>query len=579
LGEDYLLNRRNLLKGLAASGVLSLAGCQSIGNSEDPSGNPSDTEPTPTASPDQAPEIISQSAQPQDNGRTLLVGMEAEDDEGMEYAAIRYGGSQEERTDIEGRRIDMNGELTELEDTELSDKPGQVLYLARDTAGQETRVEVSPDETAPELLNFSVQPTDNAGEISLLLEGRDNVGIEEVQLLLGGDPQLQENFSGRKEQSIDRQVTVPEGARFQQNNVTASIEDWNGNSTESEAETYIRKYDVLEDTRFDIGAETFSLGQRMFANCLSGIEATPELGVEEYGSPPTTFTSTRHIDQMTGFGVNRVNLTFGTGLSKPNIRNFLESPIIDHIDVSAEYSIKNDRTWSEDVESWKNDIVEPHMDFIHENILSRDNAATYEGRPLFTVSNAAGGWLPEPQRRRIKEEWGGYESFIDDIRNLLSVDGKDPFIIGTFGGWGLADYSNEYARTLAAQMDAVRNEKIVTFHDDNRGGWSDTLQLAEDSYGGHREFAEENGLEFVPLTGPGFDDRANTCWGPNRLVPRSQSGFENLLLLAEEYATINQIDIATWNDWTEGTQIEPGSYRGNDYDTGYLEIIEEFQKN
>jgi hypothetical protein len=334
----------------------------------------------------------------------------------------------------------------------------------------------------------------------------------------------------------------------------------------------------MENTRLDVGAETFSLGQQMFTNCLTGIETTPAVGVEDYGSPPTTVTSTRHIDQMTGFGVNRVNLTFGTGLSKPNIQQFLDSPIIDQIDVAVEYSIKNEKTWSETVDSWKNDIVEPHMEYIRENILSRDNVATYDGRPLFTVSNAAGGWLPESQRDRIKEEWGSYENFVDDIRNLLTVDGKEPFITGTFGGWGLSNYSNEDARSLASQMDAVRNQKIVTLHDDMRGEWDSTLQLAEDSYSGHQEFAKENGLDFVPLTGPGFDDRANTCWGPNRLVPRSQSGFRKLLALADEYSTTDMIDIATWNDWTEGTQIEPGSYRGNNYGNGYLELIKDFQQ-
>jgi hypothetical protein len=34
----------------------------------------------------------------------------------------------------------------------------------------------------------------------------------------------------------------------------------------------------------------------------------------------------------------------------------------------------------------------------------------------------------------------------------------------------------------------------------------------------------------------------------------------------------------TWCDWAEGTQVEPGTFRGEDYGTDYVEQIAEAQR-
>jgi hypothetical protein len=81
---------------------------------------------------------------------------------------------------------------------------------------------------------------------------------------------------------------------------------------------------------------------------------------------------------------------------------------------------------------------------------------------------------------------------------------------------------------------------------------------------------------FWPMVFPGFDDRHNEQWGQDRRIPRSTQYFRDLLQLAETYGD-GRINIYSFNEWTEGTQIEPGAFRGNDYGTDYLEIIEEFQ--
>ena len=106
----------------------------------------------------------------------------------------------------------------------------------------------------------------------------------------------------------------------------------------------------------------------------------------------------------------------------------------------------------------------------------------------------------------------------------------------------------------------------------------DYVDLLEAEMDGNHTFADRHGLEYIPVAAPGFDARNNDCWGEGRYAGRSEDLLEDMIELAEEYGTEDHIMIATWNDWVEGTQIEPGSNRsGEDYGTSYLDIIETFR--
>jgi hypothetical protein len=105
----------------------------------------------------------------------------------------------------------------------------------------------------------------------------------------------------------------------------------------------------------------------------------------------------------------------------------------------------------------------------------------------------------------------------------------------------------------------------------------ETLEWVEENWTSAREYTDANDMDLIPMVHPGFDDRGNSCWGGDRYTPRGPEYFERLLSLADEYRTTEKVYIATWNAWTEGTQIEPGSFRGTDYGTEYVEIVQEFQ--
>lgn len=582
--EAVRLSRRAILGTLGIAGPIGLAGCS--GTDEEPSETASptpDNETTTSAetdtatAPNQAPSLATATATPQENGQALDYHVIAEDDTGLQYVAVTYGDqTQEWNGDQLGRSIDKDGQLTDLGEPPEN---GQVVFTAEDSAGQQTQAQVNPDERPPEITNFQLQPTDNAGEIEAVLEGGD-VGLEELALLLDGNPQLQQDELGETDATVDTTVDVSDAATVgETNTITAQIEDWNGNTTESEAETYLRKYDVIEDTRLDIGVNYLLWAGDKFGKCID--QATPTIG--RYNDPIAPETTSKHIDQMQGHGITNVLMNFnGTEGDRQSAEQFFRSQLANDIGVRPIYSIKDYR-WGPDNQDidWKNDLVPNDMGFIRNNFLERDEVFEYEGRPVFNIWNASYFPWDDTYHNRIIEGWGGYENFTDDIRNHLQVNGKDPFIIGGVTGGGAEDAfqkSNPRVPRFLKNLDATTSWVAGgAWGKDNQATWDEVLPWLEGEYQGHREFAKKHDMEFVPMVFPGFDDRMNICWGQDRLTPRSQNHFKELLALADEYRTTNMIDIATWNDWTEGTQIEPGSFRGTDYGTEYLDIVQEFQ--
>lgn len=107
--------------------------------------------------------------------------------------------------------------------------------------------------------------------------------------------------------------------------------------------------------------------------------------------------------------------------------------------------------------------------------------------------------------------------------------------------------------------------------------WDAIRDRVESDFRDGHQYATDKDMVFVPKVFPGYDEVDGCERDGSGFIPRNQNGFQQLLELAEQYATSDRIDIATWNGWTEGHQIEPGTFRGEEYGTEYLEIIKNFQ--
>lgn len=585
--------RRMYLKRLLGGGlVTATAGCQSSGDDGEATETPSQTRPresptasptnaatdTPTATPDRSPDLPTTTATPVKNGQALEYHVIAEDDDGLQYVAVTYGDQTHEWEDLD-RTIDESGQFTDLGHPE----DGQVVYIARDTANQETRTAVTPDEEPPTLPEFQTKPTETSGEIQVLLQGQDNEGLEELALLLDGNPQLQHDGSGQNEIAVDTTIDVSDNATVgEENSLTAMLEDWNGNQVEAESDTYVRKFDKMDDTRLSFGTVyeaynwDFNEGKRLEGND----NRIPEVG--QYGRPIEEWIFNRHMDQMQGHGTNRLMLTCSgyDDVIESNER-FLDAELVNEMQIEPFYNFLKGR-WGEgypaSAESYKDDLIEPTMTWIRDNILSRENASTHNGRPVMQI------WGPnllarDYQHDKIMDEFGSYESFVDEMRTLLSVDGRDPYLVGGANWYGATGYPDR-GEEIHQQFDAVTTWTAGGAwqdNEDNETTKEEVLEYVEDNFQGHREFTDEHDMDFVPMVFPGFNETKG-----DRRHPRSPELLEELLELAEEYRTTEMVNHAAWN-WEEMTTLEPGIFNegpfgDESYGTAYLDVVKEFQQ-
>jgi hypothetical protein len=596
--DDVDRTRRDLLRVLAGTGTLAgLAGCNALGGEADtPASSESPTragvptrEPrtaattstdTATTPAHRSPVIESHAAMPERQGRRLRFTLTAEGAVDLASVTVTYG-DHEWSTEVSERRIRVEDSFTDLDESQPT--TGTVRFRVRDATGQETRVETTPDQQAPALATYSVEPTETADTVSLALTASDDVGLETFHVEHDSEPLLDRGVAGQREVTVDRTVEVsrstPGGGRA---TFAARLEDWTGNATTSQVDSYVRHHDVLEDPRLEVGAVYILWAGDKFGSCFEP-SASPQPAVGQYGDPISPAVTSRHIDQMQGVGITNVLVNFnGMPSDRDRVRQFVQSQLVSETKLRPFYTIKDYR-WEpdDDTRSWKEDLLPRDMGFLREQFLRRDNAFEYDGRPVVSIWNAARLPWADEYHHRIVDDWGDYASFVEDVRSHLRVEGTDPFIIGgVVGAAGYHGFPNDRIVDFLSELDGTSTWVASgAWGSDDRATWAEMKPWVERDFEGHRTFCENHDMEFVPMVFPGFDDRPNTCWGQDRYTPRSTDGFEALLELADEYRTADMIDVATWNDWTEGSQIEPGSFRETDYGTAYLELVEEFQQS
>lgn len=222
------------------------------------------------------------------------------------------------------------------------------------------------------------------------------------------------------------------------------------------------------------------------------------------------------------------------------------------------------------------------MRYIRDNIFSQDNVSTHGGRPVMDIWNPVWWVGYDYIRGRVMDEWGSYEALIDDIRSHLRVDGKDPFIVGGFGGWGKNYHYSTFPRNteLAKQFDGISTwVGGAAWGEDNFATQDEALSFIEENWQGHRKFVDEHDMEFIPMIFPGF----NEVKGEQRRTPRSPEFFGRLMDLADKYRTTDMVWTPPYNNWEEATHYEPGVFKPGpfgeeNYETAYLKKVKQFQQ-
>lgn len=99
-------------------------------------------------------------------------------------------------------------------------------------------------------------------------------------------------------------------------------------------------------------------------------------------------------------------------------------------------------------------------------------------------------------------------------------------------------------------------------------------------------FARKNGLLFVPSVGPGYRDTQVRPWNAKTTRERKSGKYYKVAWTTALQTSPPLISITSFNEWHEGTQIEPAvsktnkGYVYNDYSPGepdfYLNLTRQF---
>lgn len=178
---------------------------------------------------------------------------------------------------------------------------------------------------------------------------------------------------------------------------------------------------------------------------------------------------------------------------------------------------------------------------------------------------------------------GEYAKALKLLRQDMTALGYDIYLVGDEVYWDAPNQSR------IATFDAIT---AYNMHGPGKysGYPSNTnfIHDVSDIYSQYATIANTLGVDFIPNTMPGFNDRAvrlnvNHYVIPNQFHPDSNnvSTFSQFTRMAINHidTSINAIDITSFNEWQEETQIEPSndatstkidaSFSGRDYTQGF----------
>lgn len=426
--------------------------------------------------------------------------------------------------------------------------------------------EVVGDLTSPEKTNLDVNPTENAGELVFTISAQDNEELRKITVSAEGETILEKDVEGGQASLTNQTVDARSANSLRKgkvNELDFQVEDASGNKITQQQNSYVRKYDKLVDTRLDIGAVYLSQqGDGFRQGCLDDDGDTePAVGVYASDPIPSEITS-RHLDQMTGHGINHILYDYaGKWRDDERLPELLKSELIAQVEIEPFYTkIPLIRRMDE---NWRDDILPEDLSFLRDQVLTRDNVATYNGRPVVSTWNFVHFAQPDSDARdKLLGEFGSYRVFVDEMRGHLRTDGKEPYLVIGKGSITALEGDTEWVE-LIQQFDAATNWVASSVLEPNSiTSWEDAYDAMKENYRSTRQFTDEHDMDFIPMAFPGYDERENTCYGFDRVISRSPEHLQQLMELADEYRTGDRINIASFNDWLEGHAIEPGMFRG-----------------
>ncbi|MFB6185358.1 MAG: hypothetical protein ABEI86_00620, partial [Halobacteriaceae archaeon] len=170
------------------------------------------------------------------------------------------------------------------------------------------------------------------------------------------------------------------------------------------------------ETGVDVGAVYIPFLGSKWGRC---IDHEPSVG--QYGIDDSAVIN-QQIQWMKDYGISTVMFNFGESYECfDRFHTFQEAELVDDIKIEIFWPIN--RVFQRDLD------LERILDFIRSEFLKRDNYKQYNGRPVIQFWAAAYLRHHDGTRKQIIDEYGSLAAFVNHIRERLTVEGVDPYLI------------------------------------------------------------------------------------------------------------------------------------------------------
>ena len=276
-----------------------------------------------------------------------------------------------------------------------------------------------------------------------------------------------------------------------------------------------------------------------------------------------------HIKWAVEHGINH----FLVGSCKPGLggisgwennfeRGFLNSEFLDDIKFSMWYDIPyEDRPYGWDIKETTSHTISHFA--LH--YFTNPSYKKINGKPLVIFHHA--------QEYRDRLGLKALNKLVDIIRETGKKHGYDIYLVGDV----MSDnHDRNYARGLIKPFDAIssyneifagtrqRGKKVVASYDSMVRGINYENRFWSRA-------AKRYGKDYIPIVTPGFDnsrlyERGVDDWLVKRTGPTPEK-FRKMVEEAREYIDpdINMIYVGAWNEWQEGSSVEPSEEFGFDF--------------
>jgi hypothetical protein len=193
-----------------------------------------------------------------------------------------------------------------------------------------------------------------------------------------------------------------------------------------------------------------------------------------------------------------------------------------------------------------------HFDYLAENYLKRDSYLTVDGKAVVCVY--------------LVRDMTNYGPYVQRVRERLRDRNVELHLIADLVYWappGQTDWAavKEHFQSVTAYNMYFRPK---------------FLEAVRDQYAAYAAAAREHGLGFVPNVMPGYDDTPLRGEGRATLHRRRGAFYREFWEVADPYVTAEQpmILVTSFNEWHEGTEVEPSEEYGDRYVELTRELIE-----